>query len=190
MDAASPHHRHPDPHRQHAPPPHGNLVKIICKVDKTFNLGVHNGAPAMVPADSGDSSQIWLKDQTYGERTKDNYGSPAFALVNQDTKMVLKHGNQKGHQLILAEYQPYMLDEDVLFSESQDFGEGFKTIRMASDTLLNMTLFHAALFQKEEKKSLFHHSSNKAVIEVKTGTPLVLDTWHENDTQLWKIFTF
>ncbi|KAH7289806.1 hypothetical protein KP509_30G019500 [Ceratopteris richardii] len=73
-----------------------------------------------------------------------------------------------------------MLDEDILFSESQDFGEGFRTVRMASDTLLNMTLL-----LKEKKSSLFHHS---APDEIKEGTAVILDTWHENDNQLWKLF--
>lgn len=172
------------PHPHHHQLPQGHLAKIFCKVDKTFNLAVRNDAPVMAPADSQDPTQLWVKDMSYGERTKDNFGSPAFALINRATGKVLKHGKEKGHQLHLVEYRPGMLDEDVLFTESQDFGEGFKTVRMASDTLLNMTLFH----DKEGKKSLFHHSS-KSAHEVKEGTPLVLDTWHETDNQLWKIFT-
>ena len=81
----------------------------------------------------------------------------------------------------MVDFRPGMLDEDILFSESQDFGEGFRTIRNASDTLLNVTIFH-----EPEKKSLFHR--DKSANEIKEGTPLVLDTWHENDRQLWKIF--
>ncbi|KAI5058539.1 hypothetical protein GOP47_0026709 [Adiantum capillus-veneris] len=122
------------------------LVKILCKADKTFNLAIRNDTPVMAPADSLDPTQMWIKDQTYGARTKDNYGSPAFALVNKATGQALKHGKEKGHQLHLVEYRPGMLDEDILFSESQDFGEGFRAVRMASDTLLNMTLKGHLLF--------------------------------------------
>jgi hypothetical protein len=41
---------------------------------------------------------------------------------------------------------------------------------------------------EEEKSSggLFHH--HKAENQVKEGTPIVLDTWHDKDNQLWKIF--
>ncbi|MCO5613393.1 hypothetical protein L7F22_067669 [Adiantum nelumboides] len=157
-------------------------VKIFCKADKTFNLAIRNNAPVMAPADSHDPTQLWIKDQSYGARTKDSYGSPAFVLINKATHQALKHGKEKGHQLHLVDYRPGMLDEDILFSESQDFGEGFRTVRMTSDALLNMTLFH-----EDEKKSFFHHS-DKMSHKVKEGTPLVLDTWHEQDNQLWKLF--
>lgn len=81
----------------------------------------------------------------------------------------------------MVDYRPGFVDEDLLFSESQDFGEGFRTVRMASDTLLNMTVPH-----EEEKKSLFHHTEK--IPEVTEGAPVVLDTWHKIDRQLWKIF--
>ena len=42
---------------------------------------------------------VWIKDVSYGERTKDNYGSPAFALINNATRKVLKHGKIKGHEV-------------------------------------------------------------------------------------------
>lgn len=182
---------HPFPHHEHHPPggygpsdlPQGILVKIICKANKTYNLSVRNDNPVLAPADSEDATQLWIKDCSYGERTKDNYGSPAFALINKSTRKILKHSKEKGHQVILVDYRPGVLDEDLLWTESDDFGEGFRTVRMASDTLLNMTLFH-----KEEKKSFFHLGAEKSADEVKEGTPIVLDTWHKNDLQLWKIF--
>jgi hypothetical protein len=83
----------------------------------------------------------------------------------------------------MANFEPGMLDEDILFTESQDFGEGFRTLRSASDTLLNVTLFH-----EPEKKPFFQLHANKSEHEIKEGTPLVLDSWHQNDRQLWKIF--
>ena len=43
--------------------------------------------------------KVWIKDVSYGERTKDNYGSPAFALINNATRKVLKHGKIKGHEV-------------------------------------------------------------------------------------------
>ncbi|KAH7292599.1 hypothetical protein KP509_29G076900, partial [Ceratopteris richardii] len=104
--------------------PHGQLVKIISKAEKTFNLAIRNNTPVVAPAESDDPTQMWIKDLQYGARMKDNYGSPAFALVNKATGQVLKHGKEKGHQLHLVDYHPGMLDEDILFTDSEDFGEG------------------------------------------------------------------
>ena len=66
------------------------------------------------------------------------------------------------------DYQPDIKDESILWSESQDFGDGFKTVRSASDTLLNLTVFEG------HKK-------------IRNGSALVLDTWHKKDHQLWKL---
>ena len=66
------------------------------------------------------------------------------------------------------DYQPDIKDEGILWSESQDFGDGFKTVRSASDTLLNLTVFEG------HKK-------------IRNGSALVLDTWHKKDHQLWKL---
>ncbi|MCO5613396.1 hypothetical protein L7F22_067672 [Adiantum nelumboides] len=96
-------------------------VKIFCKADKTFNLAIRNNAPVMAPADSHDPTQLWIKDQSYGARTKDSYGSPAFVLINKATHQALKHGKEKGHQLHLVDYRP----EEVIFpSLRQDVSQG------------------------------------------------------------------
>jgi hypothetical protein len=63
-----------------------------------------------------------------------------------------------------------MDSEDELFwTESQDFGEGFRTIRMVSNTRLNLSVLRAG-----------NTSENRF--------SLVLDTWHKKDNQLWKLF--
>ena len=80
----------------------GQIVKIFSKADKTFSLGVRNDTPVMVPADSNDPTQFWVKDLSYGERTKDNYGCPAFVLINKATGKALKHGKEKGHQVCMC----------------------------------------------------------------------------------------
>lgn len=123
----------------------------------------------MVPANSEDEAQQWVKDASYGMRVKDNYGHPAFSLVNKATNKILKHAKEKGQQVLLMDYRPGIRDDDILWTESQDFGEGFKTVRSASDTLLNMTVFEG----------------NK---KIRNGSALVLDTWHTADHQLWKVF--
>ena len=77
-------------------------MKIFSKADKTYSLGIRNDTPVMVPADSNDPTQFWVKDLSYGERTKDNYGSPAFVLVNRSSGKALKHGKEKGHQVSIS----------------------------------------------------------------------------------------
>jgi hypothetical protein len=40
-----------------------------------------------------------VKDDSYGLRVRDNYGHPAFCLINKGTGMILKHGKHKGEQV-------------------------------------------------------------------------------------------
>ena len=63
----------------------------------------------------------------------------------------------------LMDYEANVRDDDIMWTESQDFGEGFKTVRCASNTLLNLTVSRG-------------------------GKTLELDTWHKTANQLWKIF--
>ena len=53
----------PHDHHHHPPPPpnnnvHGNIVKIFCKLDKTFSLAVRNDKPVMLPSNSEDPTQV------------------------------------------------------------------------------------------------------------------------------------
>lgn len=43
--------------------------------------------------------KLWIKDISYGKRTTDNYGSPAFAIINNATGQALKHGKEKDQQV-------------------------------------------------------------------------------------------
>eukprot|EP00249_Psilotum_nudum_P013299 c24271_g1_i1 orf=144-749(-) len=165
--------------------PEGQLVKIFCKADKTYSLAVRNNTAVMLPANSQDPAQLWIKDVSYGVRVKDNFGSPAFCLMNKAHRKTLKHGKEKGQLVILVDYRPGMADEDILWTESQDFGEGYTTLRCASDTSLNMTLFQYG--GAKSSGGFFHHSDKNSIV-VKEGSPIVLDTWHKQEDQLWKIF--
>ncbi|KAI5057655.1 hypothetical protein GOP47_0027670 [Adiantum capillus-veneris] len=112
--------------------PQGRLVRIFCKENSGFNLAVAHSSLGMQEANAEDESQQWIKDASHGLRIKDSYGYPAFSLINKKTKKVLKHANEKGQQVLLVDYQAGMKDDDVLWTESQDFGEGFKTVRRSS----------------------------------------------------------
>ncbi|KAH6557477.1 hypothetical protein KP509_1Z112300 [Ceratopteris richardii] len=149
--------------------PKGEIVHIFCKKRVNFYLAVENDNLQMKEMNMDDEGQQWIKDDSYGSHVKDNYGYPAFSLVNVKTRKILKHGKEKGQQVVLIDYRrPEIKDDDILWSESQDFGEGFMTVRCASNTLLNLTVLEGA-------KS------------VRDGSELVLETWHKADHQLWKL---
>ncbi|KAH7302527.1 hypothetical protein KP509_23G076400 [Ceratopteris richardii] len=140
-----------------------HVFRVFCKTHPGLNLAVHNDKLVLMPANTQDESQQWVKDESYGLRAKDCYGHPAFSLINKKTGKILKHGKHKGHQVHLMDYEANVRDDDIMWTESQDFGEGFKTLRCASNTLLNLTVSGQ-------------------------GKSLELDTWHKTDHQLWKVF--
>ncbi|KAI5057646.1 hypothetical protein GOP47_0027661 [Adiantum capillus-veneris] len=117
----------PSPHHHQPLLPQGQLVRVFCQKNQAFNLAVEHNNIIMKAANTEDEAQQWIKDESYGMRIKDNYGYSAFSLVNKKTGKILKHPKAKGHQVLLMEYRPDIKDDDILWSESQDFGEGFKT---------------------------------------------------------------
>ncbi|MCO5593161.1 hypothetical protein L7F22_047167 [Adiantum nelumboides] len=112
--------------------PQGRLVRIFCKENSGYNLAVAHNSLSMQDSNTEDESQQWIKDASHGLRIKDSYGYPAFSLVNKKTKKVLKHANEQGQQVLLVDYQADLKNDNILWTESQDFGEGFKTIRRSS----------------------------------------------------------
>ncbi|XP_020107882.1 ricin B-like lectin R40C1 [Ananas comosus] len=107
----------------------------------------------------------------YSAKVKDEDGKPAFALVNKATGEALKHSFGFGHYVRLIPYNPGYLDESVLWTESDDLGGGFHTIRMVNNTGL---LFDSL-------------NSSGGVSE---GNPLGLWKWNEGDNQRWKIVPY
>eukprot|EP00250_Pteridium_aquilinum_P004161 c14392_g1_i1 orf=405-1460(-) len=148
--------------------PKGQIVRVFCKSSRSYNLAVRNNRLMMVEADLGNESQQWIRDDKYSIRVRDSSGHPAFMLINKASKKVLKHAKGKLQEVQLIDYSPDIQDDDLFWTESQDFGEGFKTLRMASDTLFNLTAGHGN--------------------RVEDGSSVILDTWHKKDNQLWKVF--
>lgn len=149
--------------------PQGRLVRICCKENGDYNVAVEHNSLQMQDANTENEAQQWIKDVSHGMRIKDSYGYPAFSLVNKKTRKMLKHANEQGQQVLVVDYEEGLKDDSILWTESQEFEEGFKTVRAASDTLLNLTVFEG----------------NK---RIRNGSALVLDTWHKGDHQLWKLF--
>lgn len=77
-------------------------------------------------------------------------------------------------QVHLIRYDPDRLDESVLWTESKDLGDGYRTIRMINNVRLNVDAYHG------DSKSG----------GVRDGTLIVLWDWNKGDNQRWKIFPF
>ncbi|OAY73025.1 hypothetical protein ACMD2_02615 [Ananas comosus] len=116
----------------------------------------------------------WIKDTRYSAKVKDEDGKPAFALVNKATGEALKHSFGFSHYVRLIPYNPDYFDESVLWTESDDLGDGFHTIRMVNNTAL---LFDSL-------------NSVPAAGGVRVGNPLCLWRWNQGNNQRWKIIPY
>lgn len=77
-------------------------------------------------------------------------------------------------QVRLIPYNPDYFDESVLWTESDDLGDGFHTIRMVNNTAL---LFDSL-------------NSVPAAGGVRVGNPLCLWRWNQGNNQRWKIIPY
>ncbi|KAL5995015.1 hypothetical protein ACLOJK_025073 [Asimina triloba] len=77
-------------------------------------------------------------------------------------------------QVRLWPYNPDVLDESVLWTESRDTGNGFRALRMVNNIRLNLDAFHG----------------DKDHGGVRDGTTLVLWEWAKGDNQKWKIVPY
>ncbi|KAF6146492.1 hypothetical protein GIB67_037792 [Kingdonia uniflora] len=76
-----------------------------------------------------------------------------------------------GTEVQLTNYNPDVLDESVLWTESKDLGDGYRCIRMVNNIRLNLDAFNG----------------DKNHGGVHDGTTAVLWEWKKGDNQRWKI---
>lgn len=127
-----------------------------------------------------------LVNKATGEAVKHSVGATqpvSVSFVLQLSLFLMRHFNLAKaicyyifgvFQVHLIRYDPDKLDESVLWTESKDMGEGYRTIRMVNNVRLNFDAYHG------------DHKSGG----VRDGTPIVLWNWNKGDNQLWKIFPF
>lgn len=150
----------------------GRLVRIFCKANPNFHVSVRPGkGVVMAPFNPHDDYQVWVKEESMGTRVKDSTGSPAFALVNKATGQALRHAPADLEQVLLADFELGVRDESLLWSQSEDMGEGYHCIRMVNKITSNLDALQG------DKKSG----------GVKDGTPVILFTWKKQENQVWKI---
>uniref|UniRef100_I1QDA8 Stress responsive protein n=2 Tax=Oryza glaberrima TaxID=4538 RepID=I1QDA8_ORYGL len=146
-------------------------VKVYCRANPNYAMTARNGAVVLAPANPKDEYQHWIKDMRWSTSIKDEEGYPAFALVNKATGQTIKHSLGQSHPVRLVPYNPEVMDESVLWTESRDVGNGFRCIRMVNNIYLNFDAFHGDKY----------HGG------VRDGTDIVLWKWCEGDNQRWKI---
>uniref|UniRef100_A0A8I7BK82 PH domain-containing protein n=1 Tax=Hordeum vulgare subsp. vulgare TaxID=112509 RepID=A0A8I7BK82_HORVV len=148
-----------------------STVRIFCSAGEEYSVAARDGAVCLVPTDPSDDLQHWVKDMRRSTRIKDEDGYPAFALVNKLTGEAIKHSLGETHPVRLVRYDPDYLDESVLWTESQDVGDGFRCVRMVNNIHLNFDALDAGEGQGG----------------VHDGTAIVLWEWCEGENQRWKI---
>ncbi|KAJ0979143.1 hypothetical protein J5N97_014617 [Dioscorea zingiberensis] len=146
-------------------------VRVFTMAEENYSLSIRNGKVILAPANPRDEYQHWIKDRKFSTQVKDENDFPSFALVNKVTGQAIKHSIGATHPVRLVPYNPDYLDESVLWSESNDTGEGFHCIRMVNNIRLNFDAFHG-----DE-----NHGG------VRDGTTVVLWEWLEGKNQRWKI---
>ncbi|KAH9288148.1 hypothetical protein KI387_032265, partial [Taxus chinensis] len=158
-------------HHRHNSLPQGQIVKLSSKANPDYALGVRDGRVVLVYYNPSDPTQQWVKDESWSNRVRDAVGHPAFSLVNKATGQALRHALGASQEVLLTSYEGDSYDESVLWSESEDMGFGYRTIRKANDIGLNLDAFQA------DRK----HGG------IREGTRAVLWKWNKQDNQLWKI---
>ncbi|KAI3979168.1 hypothetical protein MKX01_016993 [Papaver californicum] len=149
-------------------------VKIYSKAGPDYSLTIRDGEVVLSRSNENDEFQHWIKDEQFSTRVKDEKGMPSFALVNKATGQAIKHSIAATNPVRLIPYNPNYLDQSILWTESKDLGDGYRSIRMVNDIHLNIDAF------KGDKKDGGLHD----------GTIVVLWQWKYGENQLWKIVPY
>ncbi|XP_073306688.1 ricin B-like lectin R40G3 [Primulina huaijiensis] len=146
-------------------------VRMYCKADSNYSLSIRNGKVILARHDPSDPFQRWIKDERHSTRVKDEQGFPSFALINKATGQAMKHSIGVTYPVQLIPYNPDVLDEFILWTESKDLGDSYRAIRMVNNIRLNVVSFHG----------------DKNHGGVHDGSTIVLWEWKKGDNQRWKI---
>ncbi|GMH04541.1 hypothetical protein Nepgr_006381 [Nepenthes gracilis] len=107
-------------------------VRVYSKAETNYSLAIRDGHVILARSNPSDPNQHWIKDEKYSTRVKDEEGFPSFALVNKATGQAMKHSIGATKPVQLIPYNQDALDESILWTESRDLGDGFRTIRMVT----------------------------------------------------------
>ncbi|XP_071737035.1 uncharacterized protein [Rutidosis leptorrhynchoides] len=151
-------------------------VRIYNKAKVNYSLTIHGGKVILAPARPSDHHQHWIIDLKHSTTVRDESGHQSFSLVNRATGQALKHSIGVSFPVQLAHYnhhhspvEPY---RSVLWSFSENHGEGYRSIRAVNNIHLTLSGKHGT------KKNGDSHD----------GTKIVMYNWKKQDaSQLWAI---
>ncbi|GJN28946.1 hypothetical protein PR202_gb17124 [Eleusine coracana subsp. coracana] len=92
-----------------------NAVRIFCNASEECSMIVRDDMVCLAPTKPSDDNQ-------------DEEGSPAFAMVNKTTGEAIEHSLGQCDPVKLVPYEANGIDESVLWTESNDVGDGFHCI--------------------------------------------------------------
>lgn len=148
--------------------------RVFCKAGgDRYTIAVREGKMVLAQHNPDDLTQHWYKDEKWSTKVKDEDGYPSFALVNKASGLAVKH-SVAGQPVKLTPYKPNEFDESILWTESKDLGQGFRTIRMVNNVKLCMDAFHG-----DEGHGGVHDGTSVALY----------DCW-KGDNQQWKIVPY
>ncbi|KAG6552737.1 hypothetical protein Mapa_005684 [Marchantia paleacea] len=150
--------------------PSGELVSVYSEANPNYRLAVKPDGVVLAFKNRQDPQQQWIKVDMKDKFT-DQQGCPGFILINKATGMALKHGTELGDAVTAELWRPNSLDNSILWSQSDDVGKGYTTIRLVTNITLNLDADHG------DRK----HGG------IKDGHRLLLHTWTKGENQKWKL---
>ncbi|KAL6986912.1 hypothetical protein U1Q18_012677 [Sarracenia purpurea var. burkii] len=167
-------HHHQNQHQEGSDLAAKPTVRIFSKAETNYSLTIRDEKVILARSNPSDPLQHWIKDEKYSTKVKDEEGFPSFALVNKATGQAIKHSVGATHPVQVIPYNADVLDESVLWTQSKDLGDGYRTIRMVNNIRLNVDAFNG----------------DKNHGGVHDGTTILLWEWKKGDNQRWKIIPY
>ncbi|KAL3533359.1 hypothetical protein ACH5RR_006880, partial [Cinchona calisaya] len=161
-------------HSHHSEIANKPSVRVYTKAETNYSLTIRDGKVVLAPSNPSDPLQHWIKDEKYSTKVKDEEGFPSFALVNKATGEAIKHSVGATKPVQLIPYNPNVLDESILWTESKDLGDTYRAVRMVNNIRLNVDAYNG----------------DKNHGGVHDGTTIVLWEWKKGDNQRWKIVPY
>ncbi|KAI9120976.1 hypothetical protein K1719_008009 [Acacia pycnantha] len=144
-------------------------VRVFTKADPNYSVTIRDGKVILAPSDPADEYQHWYKNES-SSWAKDEFGSPAFSLVNKASGEALEHSIGDTHPVGLIPFNPDRHGVSVLWTQGENI-DGYRAMRMVN----NVHLYWDAIQGIPECGG---------VVDV---TIVGLWKWNGGDNQLWRI---
>ncbi|TVU47222.1 hypothetical protein EJB05_06814, partial [Eragrostis curvula] len=154
---------------------HARRFRILCQSGDGLSVTVRDGAVVLATADHQDERQCWVQSFQNTGHVTDEEGHRAFALVNRATGKALMHKGHGDDELVqLAGHSPDSVDVALLWTQSDDLGEGFHGIRAVNDVGVVL----------DAAKGVPDYGG------AHDGTPIIVFPWNDGPNQKWKLLPF